>query len=207
MRRRHRARISRAGSPAPRDTQQRALDDAIDDLGAIQLAVLGADSRAEAVASSDPSWLDPPIPDSALLLRVRGDHRYAAAEPLGDGLALRVVLPIDEAHVAPDRQRLLQALFPLPARLQPLTRGIERASFDFQRLKFLRGSLKLTFALILVLLLSALVVALVAFVVARRLVAPISRPPAARSPRAASIRRCRRRATTSSASSSPRSRR
>jgi hypothetical protein len=190
-------------------TRKRALDDAIDDLGAIQLAVLGADSRAEAVASSDPSWLDPPIPDSALLLRVRGDHRYAAAEPLGDGLALRVVLPIDEAHVAPDRQRLLQALFPLPARLQPLTRGIERASFDFQRLKFLRGSLKLTFALILtfVLLLSALVVALVAFVVARRLVAPISRPPGARSPRAASIRRCRRRATTSSASSSPRSRR
>ncbi len=170
----------RLAGTSGRDTQ-RALDDAIDDLGAIQLAVLGADSRAEAVASSDPSWLDPPIPDSALLLRVRGDHRYAAAEPLGDGLALRVVLPIDEAHVAPDRQRLLQALFPLPARLQPLTRGIERASFDFQRLKFLRGSLKLTFALILtfVLLLSALVVALVAFVVARRLVAPISRLSAA----------------------------
>ena len=77
----------------------------------------------------------------------------------------------------PGSRRLLQGLFPLPARLQPLTRGIENASFDFQRLKFLRGSLKLTFALILtfVLLLSVLIVALAAFGVARRLVAPVGR--------------------------------
>jgi PAS domain S-box-containing protein len=72
---------------------------------------------------------------------------------------------------------LLQGLFPLPTRLQALTRGIENASFDFQRLKFLRGSLKLTFALILTfaLLLSALLVTLAAFGVARRLVAPVGR--------------------------------
>lgn len=162
------------------DTQA-ALDAAIDALGATQLAVLGTDSRVLALASSDPDWLDPPLPDAALQLRVRGDQRYAAAEPFGDALLLRIVLPIDSSHVAPERQRLLQALFPLPARVQPLTRGIERASFDFQRLKFLRGSLKLTFALILtfVLLLTALAVVLVAFVVARRLVAPISRLAAA----------------------------
>ncbi|HEX7770063.1 MAG TPA: ATP-binding protein, partial [Dokdonella sp.] len=59
--------------------------------------------------------------------------------------------------------------------------GIERASFDFQRLKFLRGSLKLTFGLILtfVLLLSVLAVVLAAFGIARRLVAPIGRLAAA----------------------------
>ncbi len=175
------AGLARQLAAAPEGAAQRTLDAAIDGLGAIQLAVLGADSRVEAVASSDPNWLDPPLPDSTVLLRVRGDHRYAAAEPLGEGTALRIVLPIDDARVMPDRQRLLQALFPLPARIQPLTRGIERASFDFQRLKFLRGSLKLTFALILtfVLLLLALVVVLVAFVLARRLVAPISRLSAA----------------------------
>lgn len=166
---------------APATDAQAMLDESIDALGATQLAVLGADSRALALASSDPGWLDPPLPDGALLLRVRSERRYAAAEPFGDALLLRIVLPIDPARVAPDRQRLLQALFPLPARVQPLTRGIERASFDFQRLKFLRGSLKLTFALILtfVLLLTALAVVLVAFVVARRLVAPISRLSAA----------------------------
>src|SRR5690606_31084419 len=79
------------------------------------------------------------------------------------------------------QDRLLQGLFPLPARLQSLTRGVETANFDFQRLKYLRGSLRLTFALILtfVLLLSVLVVMLTAFGIARRLVAPIGRLAAA----------------------------
>ena len=63
-------------------------------------------------------------------------------------LMLRVAVPVGERR-ARRAGGLLQGLFPLPARLQTLTRGIENASFDFQRLKFLRGSLKLTFALIL----------------------------------------------------------
>lgn len=162
----------------PIDDTQKTLDEAMDGLGAIQLTVFGMDGHVQATASSDPRYLDPLLPDSALLMRVQGDGRYAAAEPFGDGLALRVALPIASIGRSP---RLLQGLFPLPERLQPLTRGIESASFDFQRLKFLRGSLKLTFALILsfVLLLSVLVVMLVAFGIARRLVAPIGRLSAA----------------------------
>jgi nitrogen fixation/metabolism regulation signal transduction histidine kinase len=73
--------------------------------------------------------------------------------------------------------RLLQALFPVPDTIRPLTAEVETASFDFQRLKFLRDSLKLTFTLVLtfVLLLSALFALLMAFGVARRLTAPIAR--------------------------------
>lgn len=158
---------------------QDLLDSDIDLLGATQLTVFGDDGRVQATASSDPRLLDPPLPDSTLLLRVQGERRYAAAEPLGDALVLRVVLPIGSGR--PGQQRLLQGLFPLPERLQPLTRGIESASFDFQRLKFLRSSLKLTFGLILtfVLLLSVLVVMLAAFGIARRLVAPVGRLAAA----------------------------
>jgi PAS domain S-box-containing protein len=176
--------LTRRLADAPASAAQATLDDAIDGLGAIQLTVFGDDGRVQATASSDPRWLDPPIPDSSLLLRVQGDGHYAAAEPFGDTLALRVALPIgvgqgNDANPLPGR--LLQGIFPLPARLQPLTRSIESASFDFQRLKFLRGSLKLTFALILtfVLLLSVLVVVLAAFGVARRLVAPVGRLAAA----------------------------
>ena len=178
------ADLTRRLADAPPAAAQATLDDAIDGLGAIQLTVFGDDGRVQATASSDPRWLDPPIPDSSLLLRVQGDGHYAAAEPFGDTLALRVALPIgagqgNDANPLPGR--LLQGIFPLPARLQPLTRSIESASFDFQRLKFLRGSLKLTFALILtfVLLLSVLVVVLAAFGVARRLVAPVGRLAAA----------------------------
>jgi PAS domain S-box-containing protein len=176
------AQLAQQLSADPAEAVQASLDGAIESLGAIQLSVLGADGRVQASASSDPRYLDPPIPDGSLLLRVQGDRRYASAEPFGDALMLRVLLPIANANSAPaSQQRLLQGLFPLPARLQPLTARIERASFDFQRLKFLRGSLKLTFALILtfVLLLSVLVVVLAAFGIARRLVAPVGRLAAA----------------------------
>jgi len=159
----------------PANELQAILDDEIDEIGATQLAVFGNDGRVIATASSDPRYLDPPLPDATMQMRMQGNGRYAAAEPIGDLLMLRVAVPI--ASDVPGSRRLLQGLFPLPTRLQALTRGIENASFDFQRLKFLRGSLKLTFALILTfaLLLSALLVTLAAFGVARRLVAPVGR--------------------------------
>ncbi len=154
---------------------QGILDNEIDGIGATQLTVFGADGRVIATASSDPRYLDPPLPDATIAMRLQGNGRYAAAEPIGDTLLLRVAVPVGSE--VPGNRRVLQGLFPLPARLQTLTRGIENASFDFQRLKFLRGSLKLTFALILTfaLLLSALIVTLAAFGVARRLVAPLGR--------------------------------
>ncbi|HVT33188.1 MAG TPA: ATP-binding protein [Rhodanobacteraceae bacterium] len=154
---------------------QGILDGNVDDLAATQLTVFDASGRVIATTSSDPRYLDPPLPDATMQMRLAGDGRYAAAEPIGDALMLRVAVPIG-GDVRGGR-RLLQGLFPLPTRLQELTRGIENASFDFERLKFLRGSLKLTFALILTfaLLLSALLVTLAAFGIARRLVAPLGR--------------------------------
>ncbi|MEO7198994.1 MAG: ATP-binding protein, partial [Dokdonella sp.] len=155
---------------------QFALDQRIERIGATQLTLFDANRQILGMASSDPRFLDPAYPDAATLVRVSGDGRYAAAEPVGDALMLRVVLPVGSLAGGSERS-LLQALYPLPARLQPLTASIEAASFDFQRLKFLRGSLKLTFALILsfVLVLAVLVTLLVAFGVSRRLLAPIGR--------------------------------
>jgi nitrogen fixation/metabolism regulation signal transduction histidine kinase len=108
---------------------------------------------------------------------VQNSGRYAVPEPVGadEQLKLRVVMALPGG--GPGVPRLLQALFPVPDTIQPLTAEVEKASFDFQRLKFLRDSLKLTFTLVLtfVLLLSALFAVLMAFGVARRLTAPIGR--------------------------------
>jgi nitrogen fixation/metabolism regulation signal transduction histidine kinase len=155
---------------------QSVLDREIDGLGAIQLSMFDADRRVLALSSSDPRYLEPLFPDSTTLMRVAGEDRFAAAEPLGDTLLIRVVVPVGSAATG-GKRRLLQGLFPLPDRLQPLVSNIENASFDFQRLKFLRGSLKLTFGLILtfVLLLSVLFAVLAAFGVSRRLLAPVGR--------------------------------
>ena len=156
---------------------QPQLDSALDAQGATQLTVFGANHEVLAAASSDPRLLTPPQPDTSTLLQVRNTGRYAAAEPIGPNaqLMLRVILPV--AGGGPLSQRTLQALFAIPEQIAPLTASVEGAKDDFQRLKFLRGSLKLTFSLVLtfVLLLSVLFALLVAFGVARRLTAPIGR--------------------------------
>jgi PAS domain S-box-containing protein len=168
------------GGIADADLQGR-IDAALDAGRITQLTVFGANRSVLATASSDPRFLAPAYPDAAVLLQVQNAGRYAATEPLGaaEELTQRIVLPLADGDPGP--RRLLQALFPVPQAVQPLTTQVEKASFDFQRLKFLRDSLKLTFALVLtfVLLLSALFAVLTAFGVARRLTAPIGRLAAA----------------------------
>ena len=156
---------------------QSRLDSAIDTRGAIQLSVFGNDRKVLATQSADPRFLNPVYPDANALLQIKDSGRYAAADHLGgdNGLILRVAMPLGDA--AAGHERMLLALFPVPPQIQPLTAAVEQANFDFQRLKFLRDSLKLTFSLVLtfVLLLSALFGVLTAFGVARRLTAPIGR--------------------------------
>ncbi len=164
---------------APDNSVQSKLDAFIDSHGALQVTVFDANQSVAATTSSDPQFVAPVFPDSAALLHVQSSGRFAAAEPIGSRLVLHIVLPLPGA--VPGGQRLLQALYPVPNSIQPLTNGVEQASFDFQRLKYLRGSLKLTFTIVLtfVLLLSALFAVLAAFGTARRLTAPIARLAAA----------------------------
>ncbi len=154
---------------------------ALDPLGATQLTVFSNNRAVIATQSADPRFLNPVYPDSNALLQIKDSGRYSAADHAGgnNNLILRVALPLGDAVAG--NQRLLLALFPVPPQIQPLIAAVEQANFDFQRLKFLRDSLKLTFSLVLtfVLLLSALFAVLTAFGVARRLTAPIGRvaPP------------------------------
>lgn len=161
------------------DELQFKLDAAIEPIGATELTLFGENRSILATASSDPAFLNPLYPDSNVLLKLKNEARYAVTEPFSGQLKLRIVLPVAVQTLG--ESRLLQALFPIPAKLQPLTSRIENANFDFQRLKYLRNYLKLTFTVILtfVLLISFLFAILTAFSVARRLVAPIGRLAAA----------------------------
>ena len=171
------SQIARDLAYAPAAELQARVDAALDAQGATQLTVFGDDHTPLATQSSDPRFLDSTYPDASVMLQVKDSGHYTAAEPVGseNSLKLRVVMPLADA--APGNQRLLLALFPLPPQIQPLTAAVEQAQFDFQKLKFLRDSLKLTFSFVLtfVLLLSALFAVLTAFGVARRLTAPIGR--------------------------------
>lgn len=153
---------------------QLALEDELDASRALQFAVFTGGGTLRAAAAADPRLLLPTPPDGPALLRARDGAVEAASEPLGDDLVVRVVraLPPDD---------VLLAIYPLPSDAQPLARNIESTWADYQRLAFLRESLKLTFALILtlVLLLSMLLAVLAALRVARRQVDPVARLAAA----------------------------
>jgi len=173
--------IARDLANLPDADLQARLKAALDAQLITQLVVFGDDRRVLANEGSDPHFLDAVYPDANALNQLKITGRYAAAEPLGEPvvLKLRVVLPLADA--APGANRLLQALYPVPEQMQPLMRPWNRPATTSQRLKFLRDSLKLTFTLVLtfVLLLSALFAVLTAFGVARRLTAPIGRLAAA----------------------------
>ncbi|MEO8671380.1 MAG: ATP-binding protein [Tahibacter sp.] len=162
----------------PATERQAHMDDAIEALGATELTLFGDNATVLATVSSDSRFLTPTFPDATSLMRMSGAGRYASAEPINGALMLRVLLKVGDGAAYAGT---LQALFPLPEKLRPLTQRIEGANFDFQRLKFLRGSLKLSFTLVLtfVLMLSVLFALLAAFGVARRLVAPVGRLAAA----------------------------
>ncbi len=166
------AAISRQLAGVPDSGLQAVLDQTLDRMDALQLAVLSRQGRVEAVASADPRWITPPRPDATTLTQLDSEGRYAAAEPLNDQLVLRVLLPIASG---PGQRNMLQALYALPPRLATLSRQVEDARFDFERLKFLRGALKLSFALVLtfVVVLSSLAALLAAVTVSRRLLAPL----------------------------------
>lgn len=147
-----------------------ALDTALDQRGALGLAVFSGNGALLAAAAADPRLLLPAAPEAATLLGVRNGGTDVQVEPLGTDLAVRAVSTVDADAV-------LVATYPLPAAVQPLARRIESSWHDYQRLAFLRGSLKLTFVLILsaVLLLSLLLAVLAALRVARRQVEPVAR--------------------------------
>lgn len=157
---------------------QSVLGQVLDGIDALQLSVLSSQGRVLALASADPRWLQAPRPGAVIMTRLANQGRYAAAEPLNDQLILRVLLPLARA---PGRQAVLQALYTLPPEVATLTHRVEAARFQFERLKFLRGALKLSFALILtfVVVLSLLAALLAAVSVARRLLAPLGQMAAA----------------------------
>jgi nitrogen fixation/metabolism regulation signal transduction histidine kinase len=153
---------------------QAALEDELDRSRALQFALFGPGGELRGAAAADPRLLLPTPPDPTELLRARDGAVEAASQPLGDELVVRVL------RAAPPDGVLL-ALWPLPADVQPLARNIEATWADWQRLSFLRESLKLTFTLVLTLalLLSLLLAVFAALRVARRQVAPVARLAAA----------------------------
>lgn len=151
------------------------LDEMLAYTDATELTLFGQSGRIIATASVDPLRIVPNQPSDIVLLQVRQGHDYLSLDPIRDfGFHIRVMVPIRSLG-STDESRLLQALFPVPARLAELADSVRSAFDSYRELSFLRGPLKASFILTLslVLLFGVLSAFWAALYSARRLVAPI----------------------------------
>ena len=106
------------------------------------------------------------------MLQMQQDRPYVAVDP-DDYEIHTAVLFSSSGRIG--RVGVIQAYFPMPARLARLANSVDNTYREYQQLMFLREPLKTTFMLTLtvVLMLSLLAAIYGAFILSRRLVAPI----------------------------------
>lgn len=150
-----------------------ALEDALDAVQAAQLVLFEADGRVAALAASEPAFLLPAPPEEDALLALGSAGRHVSLQRLAQGSFVRVLRKLPREN----NGRVLQALFLIPGDYAERVERIESAVFGTRQAGFLRESLKAVFVLILsfVVLISVFLAVLIAFDLARRVVAPITR--------------------------------
>lgn len=128
-----------------------------------------------AVSSSDSTSFLPDIP-SVTQLRQARLRLYGNIEPIeGKGLYLRVLAPVSAQNIVGE-MRILQLLQPVPKSLAASAEAVQDVYRDYQQLSYSRAALREVFALTLtlVLMLAMLTAVAVAFVLSRRLSAPLT---------------------------------
>ncbi len=146
------------------------LDDFRNQINASELTLLSKTRQVIAYSSISPD-LVPELPNDGVLLQLRSGEPFVGLEPgKSDSMHIQVVVSSSS-----DNSRFLQALYPVSSRIGNLANSIEITYAHYKELTFLRNSLKFTFSLTLslVLLISLLATIWVAFMMSRRLVAPV----------------------------------
>ena len=172
-----RLQISRLGEQLVLDDDDLLFEQLLREVssaGPTELSVLDASGRALIAVNIDPLRLVADIPTSFALAQALDNQEYATAEPGQAGLQIRVLRNLNRPAVGTP-QRVLQAIYPLPAEFSGLAGSIEQAYFRYQNVSFLRSRLEQSLILILslVLLLTAFLAMLLAFNAARRLTQPV----------------------------------
>jgi len=140
-----------------------------------EMTIFGSRNLILASSSDDPRSIIPSRPDETALVHARNGKDFISLDPGPEGqLRIRVLVPIT-AELLTGETRVLNALFTLPPEANRLSNNVQAAFNEYRELVYLHNSLKQTFtlALTLALILSLLTAVWLAFVAARRLLAPI----------------------------------
>ena len=144
--------------------------------GAEDALLITSGGRVIAGASRSLGKLIPPVPSQSLLRQARVSRGYAAIEPDGGkGLMLRAIVPINSLSLV-DEPRLLQLMQPVPTALAENAESVQSVYHAYKELSLSRQGLKEIYILTLTMtLLLALFGALaLAFLLSRRLSAPLA---------------------------------
>ncbi len=165
--------ISLAFQPA--STHFSMLNDLREKSGIQDATLFTPQGRILAVSSSDSTSFLPELP-SVTQLRQARQRIYGNIEPIaGKGLYLRVLAPVSVQDIAGET-RILQLLQPVPKPLTTTAEAVQDVYQDYQQLSYSRTALREVFALTLtlVMMLAMLTAVAIAFVLSRKLSAPLT---------------------------------
>ena len=144
--------------------------------GASEMTLYGSNNTVLATSSgSAMATLPKPLSDEVVLQMQQG-RPFVSLESLADGDVEVRTAVVYRHRIGRSREaRVIQAHYPVTDRLSEMVNSVERSFQEYQQLVFFREDLKdlLTVTLAFVLLLSLLAAIYGAFVLSRRLVAPI----------------------------------
>ena len=143
--------------------------------GASEISVFGRNRRILATSSDFAANRLPQVPKDEVLMQIRQNRPFVSLDPLERGsFQIRTAVAFGDRS-RPETVGVIQAYFPVPERIGRMANSVDSSYSEYKRLLYLREPLKRTFTLTLtvVLLLSMLTSVYGAFVLSRRLVAPI----------------------------------
>lgn len=162
-----------------KDTSDAASPFEIDEMrsrrAAEELTLLTRQGSIIASSTGEGLSLVPDRPDETILLQLQQGNSYVGLDPVKDtGLFIRVVVNVPQFG-GDKRRRIVQALFPVTQRMNELAASVQAAFVEYKELSYLREQLKLSFIMILtmVLLFSIFSVVWAAFYTAKKLAAPV----------------------------------
>ena len=158
----------------PTNSQLTVLNDLREKSGVQDAVLLTMQGKILAFSSNDATSFLPDTPSLDQLRKAR-QKDFGIIEPIsGKGLYLRALIPVNMNDIGGET-RILQLLQPVPKQLSNTAEAVQNVYQDYQELSLSRESMKQVFALTLtlVLMLAMLTAVSVAFVLSRRLSAPL----------------------------------
>jgi len=144
--------------------------------GASEMTLYGQNNTVLATSSDSPVASLPKPLSEEVVLQMQQDRPFVSLESYGAGsVEVRTAVVFTHQGGGTQQTRVVQAHYPVTERLGRMINSVERSYQEYQQLLFFREDLKdlLSLTLAFVLLLSLLAAIYGAFVLSRRLVAPI----------------------------------